>query len=118
MTFRLVECPLRSKDTVFRKCWIFVEGPKLLFKYLFLTIIDHIYKTVSRILLLKKVSNLDYSEIVAGISYICFVLKGSKNIRPPNFFYLPFWPPPPSPGASMISHITTLANFWRPHFPL
>ena len=109
-----------SKDTILKKCWIFApsEGPKLLFKYLFLTIIDNIYKTVSRILLLKKVFNLDYSEIVTGISYINFVLKDSKKIRPPNFFYLPFWPPFPSPGTSMISHIITLANFWRPHFPL
>ena len=81
MTFKLVESPMGSKDTVLRKFWMFApsEGPKLLFEYLFLTIIDNIYKTVSRILLLIKVSNVDYSGIVAGISYNSFVLKDSKK---------------------------------------
>ena len=51
-----------SKYTVLEKCSIFApsEGPKLLFQYQFLTIIDNIYKTVSRILFFWKVSNLDY----------------------------------------------------------
>ena len=51
-----------SKDVVLGKFWIFTpsEDPKLLFQYQFLSIIDNIYKTVSRILLLKKVSNPDY----------------------------------------------------------
>ena len=62
MTFELVESPMGSKDTVLRKFLIFApsEGPKLLFQYLFLTIMENIYKTVSRILLLGKVSNPDY----------------------------------------------------------
>ena len=33
---------------------------------------------------------------VAGIGYISFLLKDSKKNRLPNFFYLPFWPFPPS----------------------
>ena len=93
MTFKLVESPIESKDTVLGKFWIFApsEGPKLLFQYLFLTIIDNIYKTVSRILLLKKFSNPDYPGIFAGISYISFVLKGSKkNQSSQLFFYLSF----------------------------
>ena len=93
MTFTLVESPRRSKNTVLGKFWIFAssEGPKLLFQYLFLTIIDNIYKTVSRILLLKKFSNPDYPGIFAGISYISFVLKGSKkNQSSQLFFYLSF----------------------------
>ena len=51
MTFKYVESPMGSKDTVLRKLWIFApsDGPKPLFKYLFLTIIDNIYKTVYRI---------------------------------------------------------------------
>ena len=51
-----------SKDTVHRKFLIFApsEGPKLLFQYQFLSIIDNIYKTVSRILFLRKFSNSDY----------------------------------------------------------
>ena len=76
MSFKLVESPMGSKDTILRKFWMFApsEGPKFLFEYLFLTIIDNIYKTVSRILSLRKVSNSDYSGIVAGISYNSFVL--------------------------------------------
>ena len=75
MTFKLVESLMGSKETVLRKCWIFapLEGPKLLFQYLFLTITDNIHKTVSRILLLKKVSNPDYSGLVASMSYISFI---------------------------------------------
>ena len=62
MTFELVESPMGSKDTILGKFWIArpLEGPRLLFQYLFLTIIDNIYKTVSRILLLRKFSNPDY----------------------------------------------------------
>ena len=99
MTFKLKESPMGSKDTVFRIFWIFApsEGPKLLIQYIFLTIIDNIYKSVSRVLLLRKVSNPGYSGIVAGISYTSLVLKDSKKSRPPNLFYLPFWPPPSLP---------------------
>ena len=81
MTFKLVESSLGSKDTVLGKYWIFApsEGPELLFQYLFLTITDNIYKTVFRSLLLRKVSNADYSGIVAAITYISFVLKDSKK---------------------------------------
>ena len=81
MTFKLVESLLGSKDTVLGKFWIFTpsEGPELLLQYLFLTITDNIHKTVFRILLLRKVSNADYSGIVAGITYISFVLKDSKK---------------------------------------
>ena len=81
MTFKLAESPMKSKDTILGKFWIFApsEGPKLLFQYLFLTIIDIIYKTVSRILLLKRFSNPNYSWIFAGISYISFVIKDSKK---------------------------------------
>ena len=62
MTFGLVESPVVSKDTILGKFWIArpSEGPRLLFQYLFLTIVDNIYKTVSRILLLRKVSNTNY----------------------------------------------------------
>ena len=98
MTFKLVESSMGFKDKVLGKFWIFApsKGPKLLFQYLFLTIIDNIYQTVSRILLLKKFSSPDYSGIFAGISYISFVFKDSKtNQAPQLFFYLPFWPPPP-----------------------
>ena len=86
MTFKLVKSPMGPKDTVLGKCLIFAlsEGPKLLFQYLFLTIIDNICKRVSRILLCRKVSNLDYSGIITGISYTSFVLKDSKGI--PTFF--------------------------------
>ena len=122
MTFKLAESPMGSKDTVLGKFWICIpsEGPKLLFQYLLLTIIDSIYKTVAKILLLRKVSNLDFFGIVAGISYISSVLRESKKnkLGLPTSFYLPFWPTPPSPRTSMVSHISTLANFWRPHFPL
>ena len=85
MTFKLVESPMGSKDTVLGKFWIFTpsDGPKLLFQYLFLTIIDN------RILLLRKVSNPDYSGIVAGISYNSFVLKTSEKIGLQTFFYVP-----------------------------
>ena len=81
MTFKLADSPLGYKDTVLGIFWICApsEGPELLFQYLLLTIIDNIYKTVSRILLLRKVSNADYSGIVAGITYISFVLKNSKK---------------------------------------
>ena len=121
MTFKLVESPMGSKDTVLGKCLIFApsEGPELLFQYLFLTIIDNIYKAVSRILLLRKVSNVESSGIVAGITYISFVLKDSKKtISNPSFFLSPYLPTSSFPRTSMISHISTLANFWRPHFPL
>ena len=79
MTFKLAESPMGSKDTVIKQFGIFPpsDGPEFLFQCLFLTIIDNIYKTVSRIFLLIKVSNPDYSGIVAGISYISFVLKDS-----------------------------------------
>ena len=62
MTFKLAESPMRSKDTVVGQFWIFApsEDPKLLFQYQFLSIIDNIYKKVSRILFLRKVSNPDY----------------------------------------------------------
>ena len=62
MTFKLVESPMGTKDNVLGKFLIFApsEGPKLPFQYLFLTIIYKIYKTVSRIVLLRKVSNPDY----------------------------------------------------------
>ena len=98
-----------SKDTVLRKFRIFApsEGPKLLFQFLFLTIIDNIYKVVSRVLLLRKISNPDYSGVVAGMSYLNS--KTVKEIRPPNSSF---------PLASMISHISTLANLWIPRFPL
>ena len=81
MTFKLVESPMGSKDTVLGKSWIFAppESPELLLQYLFLIIIDNIYKTVCRILLLRKVSSADYSGIVTGITYISFVLKDSKK---------------------------------------
>ena len=81
MTFKLVESPMGSKYIVLKKCWIFApsDGPKSLFQYLFLTIIDNIYKTVSSILLLRKVSNPDNFGTVAGISYISFILKDSKK---------------------------------------
>ena len=81
MTFKLVESPMGSKDNVLGTFWIFApsECPELLFQYLFLTITDNIYKTVFRILLLRKVSNADYSGIVVGITYISFVLKDSKK---------------------------------------
>ena len=77
MTCKLVESPIASKDTVLRNVWIFApsEGPK----FLFLSIIDKIYKTASRILLLRKVYHPDYSGIVAFIRYISFVPKGSKE---------------------------------------
>ena len=119
MTFKLVESPMGSKDTVLKKCWIFApsKGPKLLFQYLFLTIIDSIYKTVSRILLLRKVSNVDYSGIVEDITYISFVLKDTKKLGLPVLLS-PLLTTPSCPRASMISYISTLPNFWRPHFPL
>ena len=81
MTCKLLESPMGSKDTVFRIFWIFApsEGPKLLFQYLFLSMMYDNHKTASRILLLRKVSNLDYIEIVAAISYISFALKDSKK---------------------------------------
>ena len=62
MTFKRLESPMGTKDTALGKFLIFAssEGPKLLFQYLFLTIICKIYKTVSRIVLLRKVSNPDY----------------------------------------------------------
>ena len=86
MTFKLVESPMGSKDIVLKKCWIFApsDGPKSLFQYLFLTIIDNIYKTVSSILLLRKVSNPDNFGTVAGISYISFILKDSKKKKRKN----------------------------------
>ena len=94
MTFKLAESPMGSKDTVLGKFWICIpsEGPKLLFQYPLLTIIDSIYKTVARILLLRKVSNLDFFGIVAGISYISSVLRESKKkkLGLPTSFYLPF----------------------------
>ena len=81
MTFKFAESPMGSKDTILRKFRIFapLDGPKFLFQYLFLSSIDNIYKTVSRILLLRKVSYSYYSGIVAGISYINFVLKDSEK---------------------------------------
>ena len=81
MTCKLLESPMGSKDTAFRIFWIFApsEGPKLLFQYLFLSMMYDNHKTASRILLLIKVSNLDYFEIVAGISYISFALKDCKK---------------------------------------
>ena len=50
-----------SKNTVFLKFCIFApsKGSKLLFQYQVLSIIDNITKTKSRILFLRKVSNLD-----------------------------------------------------------
>ena len=62
MTLNLVESPMGSKDTVLEKFWIFApsEGPKLLFQYQFLSIIANIYKTVFRILFLRKVTNPGY----------------------------------------------------------
>ena len=66
----------------------------------------------------RLLEEIRYSGIVAGISYVDFVLKDSKKkIGLLTFFYLPFWPTPPSPHAS-ICRITALANFWRPHFLL
>ena len=81
MTFKLVESPLGSKDTILGKSWIFApsEGSELLFQYLFLTITDNTYKSVFTILLLEKVSNADYSGTVPAITYISFVLKDSKK---------------------------------------
>ena len=68
-----------------------ISGPeRTIFNLLFLTIADNIYKTVSTILLLRKVSNADYSGIAAGITYISFVLKDSKEkLVLSTFFYLP-----------------------------
>ena len=82
--------PVGSKDTALTKFWIFApsEGPKLLFEYLLLSIIDNIYKTVSRVLLLRMIFNLDYSEFVAGISYISFVLKVSKKNQASQPFFI------------------------------
>ena len=73
MTFELFESPMGFKDTDLGKFLILVpsEGPELLFQYLFLTLIDNIYKTVCRILLLRKASNVDYSGIVADITQLC-----------------------------------------------
>ena len=93
MICKLVESVMGSKDTALTKFWIFApsEDPKLLFEYLLLRIIDNIYKTVSRVLLLRMIFNPDYSEFVAGISYISFVLKVSKKKSGlPTFFYLLF----------------------------
>ena len=52
----------------------------------------------SGILLLRKVSNPEYSGIVTGISYIRFVLKDIKIIRPLKFFFSPFGQPLLSPS--------------------
>ena len=62
MTFTLYESPMGSKVIVLVKFWIFApsEGPKLPFQHQFLFIIDNIYKTVSKILFLRKVSNSDH----------------------------------------------------------
>ena len=95
-----------SKDTVLRKFRIFApsEGSKLLFQFLFLTIIDNIYKVVSRVLLLRKISNPDYSGVVAGMSYLNS--KTVKEIRPPNFFFIsPFGQLLLSPRFHDISHL-------------
>lgn len=108
--------PLGSKDTVLKKFGGFApsESPTLLFQYLILTIIDNICKIVSKILLWRRVC-----KIIAGISYIIFLLKDSKKIRHPNFLFdLRFWSSTPYPQHFHdISH-TTFANFWRPHFLL
>ena len=118
MTFKLMESTMGSKDTVLRKFRIFApsEGPKLLFQFLFLTIIDNNYEVVSRVLLLRKISNPDYSGVVAGMSYLNS--KTVKEIRPPNFFLSLLLVNSSFPLASMISHISTLANLWIPRFPL